>query len=44
MTKPLAKVNPFLMGIVIVLCLAGASLMLLIPPDSLKVDLVYQTF
>ena len=35
--------NAFI-GIVLLLCLAGAALMLVLPANSLKVDAVYQKF
>jgi len=37
-------INPVIVTCVVVLCLAATALMLMIPAESLMVDLVYQAF
>lgn len=44
MAQPATKVNPLLMGVLVVLCVAAITLTLFITPDSLSVNLVYQAF
>lgn len=39
-----SKTNPFLVGVLFVLCVAAITLTLFITPDSLSVNLVYQAF
>jgi hypothetical protein len=39
-----SKANPFLVGVLFVLCVAAITLTLFITPDSLSVNLVYQAF
>jgi hypothetical protein len=44
MTEPASKINPILVGVLFVLCVAAITLTLFITPDSLSVNLVYQAF
>jgi hypothetical protein len=44
MATPPGKVNPFLVSVLVVLCVAAITLTLFITPDSLSVNLVYQAF
>ena len=44
MTASASKINPLLVGVLFVLCVAAITLTLFITPDSLSVNLVYQAF
>jgi len=44
MSNPSKPINPILLSAVIVLCLAACTLTLILPGESLIVDLIYQGF
>ena len=44
MRNPPSRVNPIVLTCVIALCIAACTLTLLLPGDSLIVDLIYQGF
>lgn len=44
MTAQASKTNPFLVGVLVALCIGAITLTLFITPDSLSVNLVYQAF